>query len=485
MIKMKIKVIIIGAGATGMGVASKLLRSEKNSDKNFDIHVYQEKNYISIGACGIPYYIDNEFKDKKLLNDRTKKDFSEKTNNKNKNKINLNQNVIKFDTAKQEIHVKKTTNDKTKAKVVSYHALVIATGAKPKIPSPFSHGILPHNVYNVFTKEDAINLKKAMKNAKKIVIIGGGFIGMEMVEACLKQKKDVTIVEMKDRLMADIVDKQFSQLIYYELTKKNINHKTKSKNDATILLNYQVEELMMTHNNVNDLRLRSVSDNENGKTIPCDLVILAVGFEPNTNFLQNSNIELNKNKAIIINELCQIPSKENFTKKFSNMYIGGDCAQIYSQFDKSSIYVPLATNANKMARIIADNIKNPEHKYPGTLGSSILRVGNLEITKTGSFDTIDKNKIGSVYIKDYVLPRYLKQSRPLYLKLFYDKTNFQLLAAQMAGYNHATLRINALATAIWNKMDIRDLQNLDLVYSPPFARTSDIIHISSRKITSS
>ncbi|WP_338988024.1 FAD-dependent oxidoreductase [Spiroplasma endosymbiont of Dasysyrphus albostriatus] len=482
---MKIKVIIIGAGATGMGVASKLLRSEKNSDKNFDIHVYQEKNYISLGACGIPYYIANEFKDKKLLNDRTKKDFSEKTNNKNKNKIHLNQNVIKVDTAKQEIHVKKTIDDKTKAKVVSYHALVIATGAKPKIPPPFSHGILPHNVYNVFTKEDAINLKKAIKNAKKIVIIGGGFIGMEMAEACLKQKKDVTIVEMKDRLMADVVDKEFSQLIYDELTKKNINHKTKSKNNVTILLNYQVEELMMTHNNVNDLRLRSVNDKKNGKTIPCDLVILAVGFEPNTNFLQNSNIELNKNKAIIINEFCQIPSKENVTKKFSNMYSGGDCAQIYSQFDKSSIYVPLATNANKMARIIADNIKNPEHKYPGTLGSSILRVGNLEITKTGSFDTIDKNKIGSVYIKDYDLPRYLKQSRPLYLKLFYDKTNFQLLAAQMAGYNHATLRINALATAIWNKMDIRDLQNLDLVYSPPFARTSDIIHIASRKVTSS
>lgn len=130
-------------------------------------------------------------------------------------------------------------------------------------------------------------------------------------------------------------------------------------------------------------------------------------------------------------------------KKFSNMYSGGDCAQTHSQFDKSAIYVPLATNANKMARIIADNIKNPEHKYPGILGSSILRVGNLEITKTGSFNSIDKNKIHSVFIKDYDLPRYLKQSRPLYLKLFYDKTNFQLLGAQMAGYNHATLRINA------------------------------------------
>ncbi|WP_425381343.1 FAD-dependent oxidoreductase [Spiroplasma endosymbiont of Polydrusus pterygomalis] len=483
---MKIKVVIIGAGATGMGVASKLLRSKENSDKKFDIHVYQEKNYISLGACGIPYYIANDFRDKKLLNDRTKKDYAKTNDDKNKIKIHLNQHVIKVDTTKQEIHVKKTTDHKNKANVVSYQALVIATGAKPKIPPPFNKGELPHNVYNVFTKEDAVNVKKAMKNSQKIVIIGAGFIGLEMAEACLKQKKDVTIVEMKDRVMANVIDKEFSQLIYHELTTNNkTDNKKHFKKYPTILLNYQVEELMMTHNNVNDLRLRNINNKKIGKTVPCDLVILAVGFEPNTQFLNDSNIKLSKNKSIIINELCQIPSEKNVTKKFSNIYSGGDCAQTYSQFDKSSIYVPLATNANKMARIIANNIKNPEHKYPGTLGSSILRVGNLEITKTGSFDSIDKNKIHSVFIKDYDLPRYLKQSRPLYLKLFYDKTNFQLLGAQMAGYNHATLRINALATAIWNKMDVRDLQNLDLVYSPPFARTNDIIHIASRKITSS
>lgn len=477
---MKIKVVIIGAGSTGMGVASKLLRSEKNSDKEFDIHVYQDKNYISLGACGIPYYIANEFKDAKFLNERTKKDYLHKTKGKNKIKLHLNQHVIKVDTVKQEIHVK-TTTDETKIKIVPYQALVIATGAKPKIPAPFNHGILPHNVYNVLTKEDAINLKSAIKNAKKIAIVGGGFIGMEMAEACLKQKKDVTIIEMKARLMADVVDQEFSQLIYHELTVKNNSN---LKKHATILLNYQVEELMMTHNNVNDLRLRNIKDKKDGKTIPCDLVILAVGFEPNTDFLNDSNIKLNNNKAIIINEFCQILTKENDTKKFSHIYSGGDCAQIYSQFDKSLIYAPLATNASKIARIIAKNIEIPEHKYPGTLTSTIVRIGNLEITKTGSFNTIDKKEIASIYIEDYDLPRYLKQSRPLYLKLFYHKSTYQLLAAQMAGYNHATLRINALATAIWNKMDVRDLQNLDLVYSPPFARTSDIIHIASRKVTS-
>lgn len=483
---MKIKVVIIGAGATGMGVASKLLRNQKNSDKTFDIHVYQDKNYISLGACGIPYFIANEFKNKKLLTARTKKDYLQQTNNKNSIKFHLNHHVTKIDTTKQEVYIKNIKQDKKTSKVTSYQALVLATGAKPKIPPPFNHGILPHNVYNVVTKEDAINLKKAMQTAEKIVIIGGGFIGMEMAETCLKQKKEVTIVEMKDRVMTDVVDKEFSKLIHDELTRKNkTNIKKKITNQATILLNYQVEELMITKNNVNHLRLRNTSNKEIGKTIPCDLIILAVGFQPNTKFLHDSNIKLDKNKAIIINEFCQIPSQTSATKKFSNIYSGGDCAQTYSQFDKAPIYVPLATNANKMARIIAENINNPEHKYPGTLASSIVRIGKLEIAKTGSFNTIDNSKVGTVYVEDYDLPRYLKQSRPLYLKLFYDKTNFQLLAAQMAGYNHATLRINALVTAIWNKMDVRDLQNLDLIYSPPFARTNDIIQIASRKITSS
>ncbi|WP_342276350.1 FAD-dependent oxidoreductase [Spiroplasma endosymbiont of Nebria brevicollis] len=484
---MKIKVVIIGAGATGMGVASKLLRSETNSDKEFDIHVYQDQNYISLGACSIPYFIANEFKDAKLLNARVKNDYLHKTNGKNKIKIHLTQRVVKVDSLKQEVHVSnvKNLNGKVKPKVVHYQALVIATGALPKIPAPFSHGSLPHNVYNVFTKQDAVNLKVALKVAKKVTIVGGGFIGLEMAETCLKLNKDVTIIEMKDRLMADVVDKEFSQLILDELTSKNkiVNPKKIIKH-ARVMLNSQVEELMMTHNNVQDLRLRDLKDEKKGTTVPCDIVILAIGFDPNTQFLHDSNISLNKNKSIIINEYCQVPSKQNIAKKISNIYSGGDCAQVFSQFDKTPQYIPLATNANKMARIIAKNIQKPIHKYSGTLGSSIVRIGNLEIAKTGSFDTINKKDIGSVYIEDYDLPKYLPQSRSLYLKLFYHKTTFQLLSAHMAGYNHATLRINALATAIWNKMDIRDLQNLDLVYSPPFARTTDIIHLASRKVKS-
>lgn len=484
---MKIKVVIIGAGATGMGVASKLLRSDENSDKEFDIHVYQDQNYISLSACAIPYFIANEFKNSKLLNARTKKDYLYKTNGKNKINIHLTQNVIKVDSLKQEVHVSnvKNLNKQAKPKIVGYHALVIATGALPKVPAPFSHGSLPHNVYNVYTKDDAVNLKAALKLAKKVTIVGGSFIGLEVAEACLKQNKDVTIVELKDRLMADVVDKEFSQIILDELTGKSkfINPKKKNKH-AKVILNSEINELMMTNNNIKHLRLRNLEDEKKGTTIACDIVILAIGAVANTQFLHDSNILLNKNKAIVINEFCQVASEQNITKKISNIYSGGDCAQVFSQFDKSPHYIPLATNANKMARIIAENIQNPIHKYSGTLGSSIVRIGNLEIAKTGSFGTIDKNKIGSVYIEDYDLPRYLSQSRSLYLKLFYHKTTFQLLAAHMAGYNHATLRINALATAIWNKMDVRDLQNLDLVYSPPFSRTSDIIHLASRKIKS-
>lgn len=478
---MKIKVVIIGGGVTGMFVASELLRTK--SKKAYDIHVYQIQNYISFDACGIPYYISNEFKNIKLLEQKSKKDYSQQNYGNNKITIHLNHDVKKIDVESQTIHIKNLKQKKLK--IIKYHTLVIATGAVAKVPSPFSHGALPQNVFNVFTKNDAINLKKALATANKITIISdGGFIGLEMAETCLKLKKDVTIIEASSGLMSQMVDHEFSQLIYDELTIKPLASKKPIKT-AKIFLNHQIEELMMTNNKVHNLRLRNLNDAQMGLTIACDLVILAVGFVPNTQFLQNNNsFELNTNGAIIINDMCQVVTKNNITNTIANIYSGGNCVQNYSQFDKSPQYIPLATNATKMAHIIALNIENENQQYNGTLGSSIVRIGKLEIAKTGSYANININKIGSIYVSDHDLPTYLKQSQPLYLKLFYHKTTGQLLAAHMAGYNHATLRINALAVAIWNKMKISDLQHLDLVYAPTFARTNDIIHIASRKVKS-
>lgn len=470
------KIAIIGAGAAGMGVASKLAREHEN----LSIHVFQSNNYISLGPCGIPYFIANDFKKQALLNARTVKDFKNEKQYKSKIHFHLNHKVININPEKNQFIYK---NKKNEEKTFKYKYLVVATGAKPSIFPPFNQTTNPKNLFTVTTKEDAINIKSMIKNAQKIAIIGGSFIGLEMTETSLKLKKDVTLIEIKDRLMANVFDPEFSQLIYDELTiKKETDNKT---HYPKILLNTSIKNL-----NIKDNVITSLETN-NGEKINCDLVLLASGFIPNTDFIkENNNIKLAKNKAIIINEYGQVlidNSNQNNVNKnvYENIFSGGDCAIIINQSNQTNNYLPLATSASKIARVIAHNIMFPFKKeiWPGTLGASIIRIKSLELARVGIKDDYWKSdNIATVFVKNNDIPGYFAFSKPLYLKLFYDKASYQLLGAEMAGYNKATLRIDALSTAIWNKMDARDLQYLDLVYAPPFATTSDIINIAGRKI---
>lgn len=470
------KIAIIGAGPAGMGAASKLAREHEN----LSIHVFQNHNYISLGACGIPYFIANDFKKQADLNARTVKDFKNPQQYKSKIHFHLNHSVKQIATEKNELIYQ---NQKQEEKRFKYQYLVIATGAKPNIFPPFDQEKQAKNLFTVTSKEDAINIKAIIKNVNNVVIIGGSFIGLEMAETCLKLKKSVTVVEVKDRLMANIFDQEFSTLIYDEITGTN---QTKAEHYAKVLLNSSIKKV-----NSKDDVIISLETNT-GEKINCDLVLLASGFTPNTSFLANSNIKFAKNKAIIINEYGQVlidnadQNDKNLTMSvFENIYSGGDCATVINQTNQTNNYVPLATNANKIARVIANNIMTPYKKevWPGTLGASIVRIKNLELARAGIKDDYWKpENIASVFIKNHDTPTYFASSRPLYLKLFYDKVSYQLLGAEMAGYNKAVLRIDALSVAIWNKMDARDLQYVDLVYAPPFATTSDIIHIAARKI---
>lgn len=473
------KIAIIGAGTAGMGVASKLAREHEN----LNIHVFQNHNYISLGACGIPYFIANDFKKQELLNARTTKDFK---NEQYKSKIHfhLNHNVSSIEPDKNLLTYE---NNKKEQKTFKYQYLVISTGAKPNVFPPFNQDPQPKNLFTVTSKEDAINIKAMIKNANNITIIGGSFIGLEMAETCLKLKKNVTIIEVKDRLMANVFDPEFTALIYNEITGTNdTDHKAKKpEHYAKVLLNSTVNNL-----NVKDDVIISLETNS-GTKIETDLVLLASGFSPNTSFLANHNIKFAKNKAIIINEYGQVLIGDSDNNKdakltaYENIFSGGDCATIINQTNQTSNYLPLATSANKIARVIANNIMYPYKKevWPGTLGASIIRVKELELARVGIKDDYWKpDNITSIFIKNTDTPTYFDSSRPLYLKLFYDKVSYQLLGAEMAGYNKAVLRIDALSTAIWNKMDVRNLQYLDLVYAPPFATSVDIIQIAARKI---
>ncbi|QEH61649.1 NADH oxidase [Spiroplasma chinense] len=439
------KTIIIGGSATGMGVAARL----KRNDPENEIIVYQNKSYVSLGACGLPYFVADNFQDETKLLARSIEDFE-----KSGVKIVSNTFVSSVDFDNKKIYFEGGED--------SYDELVIATGAKPIKPA--IEGIDFENIFTLTSLEDGVNLKKyaSRTDVKKIAIIGAGFIGLETAEALKDLNKEVCIIEMKDHVSSKVFDEQISNLIEDNL----------SRNKIELLLNKQVVKF-----EGNEGKAKSVFLSD-GTSIEVDAVVLAVGFMPNTTMFKETNLNLAKNGAIIVDK----KGKTNI----ESVYSGGDCATSKDYITGEDIYSPLATVASKFARVIADNIAGKEAEFAGSVKSAIVRVFDNEAARTGltESEAVEAGlSIKTAYIVDKDQTGYVPGQSDLHLKLIMDVKSNQLIGAQMFGANKSTLRINAIAALIWAKMPVDSImEQIDLVYAPPFARTTDILHIALSKL---
>ncbi|AUM62511.1 CoA-disulfide reductase [Spiroplasma monobiae] len=440
------KTLIIGGSATGMGVAAKL----KRNDPSIEIAVIQDKDYVSLGACGLPYFVANNFENKNNLIARTKEEFE-----KNDIKIISNSKVDSIDFEnKKAFH---------NGKAESYDKLVIAVGAKPIVPN--IKGVDGENVFTLTTLEDGVMLKEKMNNdkdIKKVAIIGAGFIGLEMTETLKDLNKEVYLMEMESKVMKKAFDEEISNLIEEKLKEKNIKY----------FFGEQVIEIKLLNNKVGSILLKS------GNEIEVDAVLLSVGFQPNTSFLKGSGLEMNERGAIIVDQKGET--------NIEGVYSAGDCAISKNYINNEDIYSPLATVASKFSKVIADNIAGKENIYVGSIQSAILRMFDLEIARTGLTEqmAISNNiKVKSVFIKDKDHTNYTPNQKDLYLKLIMNDDTKEIIGAQMAGSNNSILRIYALAALIWQKAKVDyALEQIDLPYAPPFSRSVDIIHIALSKL---
>ncbi|WP_338985456.1 CoA-disulfide reductase [Spiroplasma endosymbiont of Diplazon laetatorius] len=440
------KTLIIGGSATGMGVAAKL----KRNDPNMEITVIQDKEYVSLGACGLPYFVVNNFEDKNTLIARKKEEF-EKTGI----KIIANTKVSSIDFENKKAFYGDKFED--------YENLVIAVGAKPIVPN--IKGVEGENVFTLTTLEDGVLLKEKMNNdktIKKVAIIGAGFIGLEMTETLAELNKEVYLMEMESKVMKRTFDEEISNLIEEKLSEKNINK----------LFGEQVIEIKLKDNKVGSILLKS------GKEIEVDAVLLSVGFQPNTQFLKESILEMNERGTIIVNTKGETNIK--------GVYSAGDCATSKNYINQEDIYSPLATVASKFSKVIADNIAGKQNEFVGSIQSAILRLFDLEIARTGLTEQMAKmNNINvkSVFIKDKDHTNYTPNQKDIYLKLIINDDTKEIIGAQMAGSNNSILRIYGLAALIWQKAKVDNaLEQIDLPYAPPFSRSVDIIHIALSKL---
>lgn len=438
------KVIIVGGVAAGMSAAAKLKRANKEAQ----ITVYEKSRHVSFGACGLPYFVGNFFEDSQKMIARTVEQF-----NASGITVNIEHEVLNVDTDNKCITVKNLLTGETFTD--TYDKLMIATGASAIIP-PIKNVDLKH-VYTLKSMEDGEALKHAMQNEalKRVAIVGAGFIGLEVVEAAKQYGKEVHVFQLNDRVLVDTFDKEITDLLEEELR----------AHDVHLHLSQTVTEL------VGDEAVTQIKTND--ETFDVDIVVLTAGVRPNTSFLKGTGIEMLRNGALVIDH-------EGRTS-IEDIYAAGDCASINHILKPEPAYIPLATVANKMGRIIGENLAGAHHTFNGSLASACLKVMNLEAGRTGLSEQEAMNlgiNYKTVFITDMNQTSYYPGQSKINVKLIYNADTKVILGGQIVGRKDAVQRVNVLATAIFAGLTTDQLAMLDLCYAPPFARTWDVLNIA-------
>lgn len=437
------KVVVIGGVAAGMSAASKI----KRIDKDTEVVVYEKGGYLSYGACGLPYYVGGFNDDHTKMIARSKEAFE-----KSGIKTHLHHEVLKVVPEEKKLLVRNyETGD---IFIDTYDKLMVSTGAhavKPPI-----EGIEKQGIYQLKTLEDGLKLKNIVQNSqiKNVVVVGGGYIGIECVDAFLHMNKNVTCIEFADRILMPF-DKEISTLAEDELRNKGAVLKTGEK-----VVAFKGNESV------------SAVVTDKGE-YQADLVVLSIGVRPSTAFLKDTKIHTAPNGALIVDR--------EMRTSIQDIWAAGDCSLVYHKGLEENSFLALGTVANKCGRIAGENIMGAHTKFVGALGSAAIKVCDIELGRTGLGEAEAQRqalKYKTVVVEAYDHPAYYPNPTPIRIKLIYEEGSKILLGAQTAGKKGAVMRVDVFAVAIHNKMTTDELGMTDLVYAPPFAGVWDAVHIA-------
>lgn len=441
------KVIIVGGVAGGASTAARLRRL----DENCEIVMFERGPYISFANCGLPYYIGNTIKERENLLLKTPEEMSDRFNM----DVRVNSEVKSINRENKTISVLDKKSSITYEE--NYDYLVLSPGSTPIRPR--IEGIDAENIFSLWNIPDTDKIKNFVttKDVKTATVIGGGFIGLEMVENLEQLGIKVNLVEMSNQVMAPI-DFEMAQIVHEHLADSGVN----------MYLSNGVSKF--THeNNITNVVL------QDGTKLPSDMVILSIGILPNSELAKGCNLPTNKRGGIIVDDHMLTEDK--------SIYALGDVATVTNYITKEETMIPLAGPANKQGRIVANNLVGRDSVYEGSQGTSVAKIFDLTVSSTG---LNEKQLIasGKKYKEDYLIniiePKdhasYYPGAFSMYLKLIYD-LNGKILGAQNIGTEGVEKRIDVIATAIRFGGTIYDLQRLELSYAPPYSSAKDPVNM--------
>jgi len=440
------RVVIIGGVAGGASAAARLRRLKED----FEIIMLDKGPYVSFANCGLPYYVGNIIKDRESLELVTPDTFLERFNI----DVRVNNEVMSINRERKKIDVRDLKSNEEYS--LEYDHLILAPGSKPLVPAFKGLEEVPH--FTVWTIPDAVKIRQYVEDThiNKAVIVGGGFIGLEMAENLVEKGVRVKIVEMLDQVMPSI-DKEMAQFIHQELI----------LNGVCLVLEDPVDSFGRNEGEKPFVITKS------GKIIETDIIILAIGIRPQSELAKNSGLELSEKGYVKVNKRMQSSDP--------NIYAVGDVVQIQHLQTQNSISMALAGPANKQGRIAADNIAGRNSEYNGVLGASVVKIFDVTVATVGLTEKQLKN-LDIEYDKIYIHPNnhagYYPGATPMAFKLIFEVPSGKILGAQIVGGQGSEKRIDVLSTIIKMGGDVYDLEELELTYAPPYGSAKDPVNMA-------
>ncbi|WP_025162658.1 FAD-dependent oxidoreductase [Paraclostridium bifermentans] len=428
-------VLVIGGVAAGTKTAAKL----KRENRDFNVTLITKGENISYAGCGLPYYVGGVIEDKSDLIVNTPKSFSELT------QVEVKTSVEALEIDRDKKIVKAFDIQNKEEIIFNYDKLVIATGADP-IKPPIE-GIDLEGVYYMRTPDDAIAVREVVEtnNVKRAVVVGGGFIGLEVAENLHEMGVKTTLVEAMDHIMPGF-DDEVSSYVENELI----------ENGIMVLTGERLTSIE------GDEKVSKVRTDK--RAMKADMIVMSVGIRANSNIAETCGLELEANKTIKVNEYMQTNDE--------NIYAVGDCVTVKNILSGKPAWSPMGSSANKEGRCLAKTLAGKKTEFNGVLGTGIVKLLNLNAARTGLTEKEALNlgyNVESVLVPIDDKAHYYPDSKMIIIKLISDKDNKKVLGAQVFGEGNVDKHIDVISTAITFNATINDLQNLDLAYAPPFS----------------
>jgi NADPH-dependent 2,4-dienoyl-CoA reductase/sulfur reductase-like enzyme/rhodanese-related sulfurtransferase len=438
------KIVIIGGVAAGMSAAARSRRLSENAN----IIVLERSAYVSFANCGLPYHIGGEIKDREQLLLQTAETLAESLNL----EVRTGHEVLQIDQQTQTVIIKELTTGKVYSEV--YDKLILCPGAAPIKPS--IPGIDSHKIHTLRNIEDMDVIKTIVNQGlKQVIVIGAGYIGVEMAENFRHLNLEVTLIELATQIMPPL-DIEIARDLQYHLEYHGVRLKLGTAATAFSDSGNQIAVTL-----------------QDGSSITADLVLLAVGVRPEIGLLTNTSISLGITGGIQVNAHMQTSDP--------NIYAAGDAVEVTDTVTGKPALIALAGPANRQGRIIADHIFGRMSGYSSTQGTAIIKVFQMTAGGTGASEkTLKANHIP--YQKIYIHPSghasYYPGTTSMQIKVLFTPTDGKLLGAQVVGWDGVDKRIDVFATALRAGLTVYDLEQLELAYSPPYGSAKDPVNMA-------